>query len=560
MHHCLEIQEILAEIFQYISSEPCSDRVRSPPATLAGLARTCTTFTDPATDVLWHTQPADLFNLINCLPSHAVEVIPQRTPMFHSGLKLAIKRDVIRPEDFSRVFYYSAKIKVMSNSRYKSYHPRRASLAPSVSLADDALDHIRKINSGKGPLVPNVRELEVLLNDFKGEASLPHLVIGSALKSMEVVYRDNEISPSKPVPQLVTLAEVLGAASSLPTTLKLDMENEYFERHILDSPPAIVELLPHLTNVTFLNINSLKLSDVGVNFLSTLPALEKLSINITGINFFQLPAIPPDVESVFPRLKFLAIATELLSSVSQFVTRWKPSRLERFVIERTYCYAAPHVWDLEGFFEVLGKNLKNGHLLKELALYNTSSLQWYEHLGEHTSIISADIFRCLCAKFHNLIELSISLDASYDIDDASLMEIARGWPALRHLCFEECTFGIETAGVTPAGLIAFVAACPQLEELTLRFKATIDFPTPEQTVPSPTLRCLNACTSPIDDADVVAAFLEKSFPSLQSLKCGWFYPHPHDGEPMQLYDDNPEEGTTEGFYNKTWENVWKKLF
>ena len=437
---------------------------------------------------------------------------------------------------------------------------RRRVKASSGSLADDALDHIRKIKPGKGPLVPNVRELELLLDDFKAEASLPHLVIGGALlKSMEVVYRDNEISRSTPVAQLVTLAEILAAASSLPTSLKLIMENEYFERHILDSPPAIVELLPHLTNVTFLNINSLKLSDVGVSFLSTLPALEKLLINITDIDFSQLPVIQPDVESVFPSLKLLVIVTELLTSVSQFVKRWKPSRLERFAIERTYCYDDPHVWDLEGFFKVLSKNLKSGHLLKELTLYNSSSVQWYEHLGEHTSIISADIFRCLGAEFHNLTELSISLDASYDIDDASLMEIANGWPSLRNLCLEEWSLGIETAKVTPAGVLAFAAACPQLEELTLRFKATTNFPTPEQTVSSPTLRHLNACTSPIGDADVVVAFLEKSLPSLQSLKCGWLYPHPHDGEPMQLYDDS-EEGLLEGFYNKTWENVWKKLF
>lgn len=199
--------------------------------------------------------------------------------------------------------------------------------------------------------------------------------------------------------------------------------------------------------------------------------------------------------------------------------------------------------------------MKNGHLLKELTLYNSSSAQWYEHLGEHSSIISADIFRCLGAEFHNLTELSISLDGSYD---TSLMEIANGWPALRNLCLEECTFGIETAKVTPAGVLAFVAACPQLEELTLRFKATTGFPTPGQTVFSPTLRHLNACTSPIDDADVVVAFLENSFPSLQSLKCGWLYPHPHDPE-RQLYDDF-DEGSLERLYDKTWENVWRRLF
>jgi hypothetical protein len=72
MHHALEIEEILSNIFAYCSySEEipflliCHREKTSPE--LAALARTCRAFTEPALDALWR-ELIDLSPLARCLP------------------------------------------------------------------------------------------------------------------------------------------------------------------------------------------------------------------------------------------------------------------------------------------------------------------------------------------------------------------------------------------------------------------------------------------------------------------------------------------------------------
>ena len=45
MHHCLEINEVLRHIYTYIDDD----------TTLSALSRTCRTFSEPATDLIWET-------------------------------------------------------------------------------------------------------------------------------------------------------------------------------------------------------------------------------------------------------------------------------------------------------------------------------------------------------------------------------------------------------------------------------------------------------------------------------------------------------------------------
>ncbi|KAG5643531.1 hypothetical protein DXG03_000723 [Asterophora parasitica] len=79
MHHCLTIQEIVANIiFEIPETFGPLDR------TLAGLARTCRAFSEPALDALWCSQP-NLFNLLKYLPADSYEangshLVPKRAP------------------------------------------------------------------------------------------------------------------------------------------------------------------------------------------------------------------------------------------------------------------------------------------------------------------------------------------------------------------------------------------------------------------------------------------------------------------------------------------------
>ena len=73
MHHALEIQEILLNIFGHYDPHPwtadgCSDLRR-----LARLARTCRAFKEPALDILWQNLRG-LAPLAQCLPEASHEM------------------------------------------------------------------------------------------------------------------------------------------------------------------------------------------------------------------------------------------------------------------------------------------------------------------------------------------------------------------------------------------------------------------------------------------------------------------------------------------------------
>ena len=66
MHHALQIQEILQNIFDYCR------RVHGATTDLPALARTCRTFKEPALDVLWE-QLDDVSPIARCLPGTSHE-------------------------------------------------------------------------------------------------------------------------------------------------------------------------------------------------------------------------------------------------------------------------------------------------------------------------------------------------------------------------------------------------------------------------------------------------------------------------------------------------------
>lgn len=76
MHRCLQVFEVISQIFSEIDGHVYDTRMRYPTRirhreaaalrTLAGLARTCRAFKEPALDVLWREIP-DLFVLIKHL-------------------------------------------------------------------------------------------------------------------------------------------------------------------------------------------------------------------------------------------------------------------------------------------------------------------------------------------------------------------------------------------------------------------------------------------------------------------------------------------------------------
>lgn len=93
MHHALEIQEILLNIFQrcYLPG-----RWRDTTSDLTSLARTCHAFREPALDVLW----GDLDNLLplaQCLPEASRQLSKDKVGRFQVFVTLCLMVNIFHP-------------------------------------------------------------------------------------------------------------------------------------------------------------------------------------------------------------------------------------------------------------------------------------------------------------------------------------------------------------------------------------------------------------------------------------------------------------------------------
>ncbi|KAJ7141729.1 hypothetical protein C8R43DRAFT_587340 [Mycena crocata] len=112
MHHSLQVPEIIDLILSQLPSRlvgPEQSAARF--AALAALARTCTTFYDPALNRLWETQ-SSLDNLLRCMPSD----------LFEDGDTGRLRRPVV-PTDWDRAVTYARRVKTFLSPRDFSMFP-----------------------------------------------------------------------------------------------------------------------------------------------------------------------------------------------------------------------------------------------------------------------------------------------------------------------------------------------------------------------------------------------------------------------------------------------------
>ncbi|KIJ06202.1 hypothetical protein PAXINDRAFT_92362 [Paxillus involutus ATCC 200175] len=78
MHRCLQIREILLEVFELVFTS------ENPYPELARLARTCRSFHEPAIDLLWYEQPS-LLPLVMCFPREILDFSETRAGSYALG-------------------------------------------------------------------------------------------------------------------------------------------------------------------------------------------------------------------------------------------------------------------------------------------------------------------------------------------------------------------------------------------------------------------------------------------------------------------------------------------
>lgn len=121
--------------------------------------------------------------------------------------------------------------------------------------------------------------------------------------------------------------------------------------------------------------------------------------------------------------------------------------------------------------------------------------------------------------YRDLVKLVIDLDGRVDLNDSFMLRIADSWPKLRVLEPSDRSEGLVPT-TTLIGLVPFLAACRELEDLSIRINAQPRLIFQEIGDPQHhKLRRLDVCTSLIEEPDVLelAALFPIAFPQL----CQW---------------------------------------
>ncbi|KAJ7118336.1 hypothetical protein C8R44DRAFT_738276 [Mycena epipterygia] len=119
MHRCLKIREMVDMMFELSESFP---------GTLTALATTCTTFQNPALDILWREQDT-LVNLLRCMPTDLIfEELESEPP---SRCTIRFLRPIVAT-DWDRLRFYGQRVKHLSSG--SNWRVALTEIFPTLSM------------------------------------------------------------------------------------------------------------------------------------------------------------------------------------------------------------------------------------------------------------------------------------------------------------------------------------------------------------------------------------------------------------------------------------------
>ncbi|RDB14570.1 hypothetical protein Hypma_016477 [Hypsizygus marmoreus] len=484
MHRCLDVQEILSLICKEASGgDPLTSTSHK---TLAALAQSCKTLEQPALDALWHTQ-TDLTRLLRCFPADALNTDGHRPLTFCRPLT---------PDDWSRVLFYTPRIKVL---QYQMSKTSRDPTQPDHDLTDITVWQMLAIS--RPPtlthLLPNLRHLAWHESE---EAASPYirLLLSPTLSYLELWTKTRTFSSLllSLVPSILGLCPLLEGISlrGLGTTTAVNIVSN-----------AICQWMP----LRHLGIGAL--TPNAFIHIARMPRLQTL--HLFDLFLFEKQILPSSDE-YFPALLELVLleadplwATDLITSTTPFLLR-------KFGL-RVGGYHAPSEWKQLLTALVSLQSTLTSLVIKEIPVGMPSHIFREEHM------LNYDVLKPLL-DLPNLTVLKVGPIQGVYINNEELKELSVALPCLRELELGLTRSLVETR-ITLAGLIPLIIHCPDLETLGICVNAAvIDYSleaSPGIMPRNEKFRSLSVGdSSSIEDAVHVAAFLMDVFPHLTSLE------------------------------------------
>ncbi|KAJ7358507.1 hypothetical protein DFH08DRAFT_735176, partial [Mycena albidolilacea] len=485
MHCSLCIPEIVSLIFYETLDEAeqsLTDHLnRDSAQTLAGLARTCKAFRDPALDLLWKSQ-CTVMNVLNCMPGDIWELLDDT-----DAEEVRLKSPVL-PSDWERPLIHSHRVRHFKYQLSYSY-PDSAAFYEMLRMC-----------LPPEPLFPNI---ESLLWETSDAALLPHfrLFIGPRLTP-----------PTAPTLQSASHLSLLPAlATQCPLLQEVCILTS-------DGLPGRCEtvsfFVKQLTRLESLEVPCL--DAVALDHLAKHPVLDFVHLDdqtplspVLGLPSQTEVPSSCDIDMLTLTVTDARAATEVLARLHaspirsltiQFPKNTSTTALRRIATTRLSTLS----------IALLPRDITDTAAdLEQIALYAVSGT----HLFPLFTLTT-------------LTSVTLAGPVGLDLDDATAAEIARAWPQIMSLDLAGSAFPHVPPRTTLCALLAFARLCPHLWRLSLPINArSVPKWQKAQTAAEarPTqrrLRSLHVGESPVDTSLDVAAYLSSIFPRLERVSAG----------------------------------------
>ncbi|KAJ6491989.1 hypothetical protein C8R45DRAFT_867505 [Mycena sanguinolenta] len=480
MHYCLSILELVENICGYLQG------VKQGRRTLAALARTCSSFHDPALNYLWADQYNVLVNLMRCMPPDLFE--------FNDGVPRLLRP--ILASDWERPLVYTRRIRSISDF----------SRDPHIIVLLGGL--LASLPGDVASLFPKLTSLEWREPWGAEDSFWARPLLSPRLTSLSISAQS-----------MKTLLPSIEIATTCPMLKKLQLSSYPVDAEIRS---AFSKCLRNLYTLESLHV---EMPDMAT--LEHLSQLDSLTTLTTVLRDFVLPG----ASLPFIALERLNI-TYNVKPITDFFERCSGTPLKDIVIRINTCPSTAVIARLHSA-------LRDGCSHSSLSSLIIEIDENYPLEPESDAMTVHSLRPLFC--FANLTSVCI-ISLGFDMDDQGMDELACAWPQLKDLELGFAGMNHDTElrpRFSLRSLSTLAQHCRELTKLQFALNATVAAEPDPSVVPQLALCELDVGRSPIASPSLpVAQFFSTIFPNVGEIKtwCTDFIGEEEPGIQLQAQD------------------------
>ncbi|KAJ6533393.1 hypothetical protein DFH09DRAFT_1370027 [Mycena vulgaris] len=481
MHRALQIPELVDVVCSHVA--PLQPSSEPGLRDLAVLARTSKIFHNAALDGLWSYQ-ATFANILRCMPNDLWD-----GPVLASSVdRLGVVRP-IEPGDWERPLFYLSRVRTLQ-------------LFFSEELPSEEL-------------------FETLTLCLPGDHLFPHL------NFLAWPYLERRLFRLFPYirillgPQITRLEMNIPAIMpylSLVPTIAVKCPALTHAQICCEAPRELVPLRRRSASLfvcSSARLENLRIDDLdhsAFEHLAVLPTLKSLTLDY--MDYLHRPRSPSQFYDTprFVALDRLKVWPRTAEVATAFIATLSGSRVAHVYVD---ILGPPTVAAISSLYESVADNLPHETLR---SVHISSDDVGVLPASPEQPVEAAVLRRLRC--FPNLTDISLNFRTGFDLDDATVLELARAWPNLRSLALVPSFPSLaprDVALVTFTGLRAFADHCPELISLGIELNTGVIPCMETDAIPQTKCRSLYVGYAPITDPVAVANFVFSMFPEVSEI-------------------------------------------